>query len=195
MSNLFVGSIYKNVVIMPRSSLTLPSLCRALAMRDAEFLDVLENVEALTDPENKNYFAALTGRDMNEVDDTDGDSPHIKKLKEFLDLMNGELVLYLVLLFVAFAILLLIVQLSTNSDEPALVVIDYIITIFFAIEVSSKLGAYCIVYGEIDTFLLDPLNFIDVAVGERRVGEDTVRCLMQRLTPKRACGGESLGAL
>mgnify|MGYP000055711346 CR=1 FL=1 len=133
----------------------------SLSKRDGEFLDILKNVDSLSDPNETNYIAALRGN--NERKGTKQEEQDTTA-QQFLNFMNGKLMLYVVLMFVGFAIILLIAQLVTEGHSLVIEIVDYFITAFFAIEVTSKLGAFALIHGEIDTFLLDPLNAIDVTV-------------------------------
>ena len=145
-------------------------LNKALDKKDGEFLAKLENVEFLTDPDERTYMEAITGqlgwknKDQMEEEERVGElSITTRRMTDFLEFMNGATMLYVVLGMVFCACVLLVSQ-AVVGDEPVLEVCDYVITTFFALEVLSKIVAFSYVHGEIDTFLLDPLNAIDVGV-------------------------------
>ena len=151
--------------------LNSPLVQKSLALKDEEFLDVLESVEELTDPDHPEYLAAIHGttieRERKLAEEKEKEDNRISRLVDwtstFLDFMNGQAVLIFVLLVVAFAIAVLVVQFAIGSD-PALDSINLAITTFFTVELVSKMAAHFHVRGEVDSFLLDILNFIDFAV-------------------------------
>ncbi|GMH53038.1 hypothetical protein TrLO_g6616 [Triparma laevis f. longispina] len=145
------------------------TISKALAQKDDEFLDILENSAEITNPDDPEYIAALRGTTLEEekrlmsAQAAARLDPRTVFATKVLNTMNGTAALFLVLFVVFLAIILLIVQFVSGSNET-LAAMDTVITIFFVIELVVKASSHAYVHREIDSFLLDFLNFIDVLV-------------------------------
>ena len=131
----------------------------ALKKKDDEFLEVLENVENLTDPENPEWVEVLTGHHIDSLK-----NEKIDRAKVLLDFLQGSKMLVFVLTLVLIAACATIVGMALDSDVQILVDIEFVISIFFMVELTLRIGAYMKVHGELDSFVMDPLNDIDVLV-------------------------------
>lgn len=156
----------KVVPAMKKSEKIISALCK----KDDEFLDVLENSEKLTSPDNAEYIAALKGTSVAEemrLEEVRKAQEHNDKMEIFcgklLSILNGPKALVIVLTVVFFAIIVLMIQLVGETNS-ALNVMDFLITFFFTIELVVKGACHVYVHKEVDTFLLDIMNFIDFAV-------------------------------
>ena len=119
----------------------------ALAKKDNEFLERLEDVENLTDPENPEWVEALTGFKLNKEDHNSQKTPKVEVLLNFL---LGKSVLFFILTLVAIAAAATILQMTLDDDVPLLMGIEFVISSFFMIELVLRVGAYMKVHGELD---------------------------------------------
>ena len=145
-------------------------LQEALNKKDNEFLDVLENCESQTSPANPEYIAALKGTsirdekrlELERLAHLDADNLNLA-CQKVLSTLNGQAALVAVLAVVFLAVIILIVQLIVGQSE-ALKVVDRVVTGFFFAELFVKAACHFYIHKELDSFLMDLLNFIDVIV-------------------------------
>ena len=175
----------------------------ALDAKDREFVEMVEAVEKLTDPDDLEYCEAATGENMAAGDDEESKVTLRDCCVRILDVLGSKnflfLILFLTLLGTCTTIISMVVNTvdeeshdsiervvnssafnttftpwRTNSTtttytytvnaNPFLAALELVVSWIFIIELVVRISAYVYVEQEIDEFLIDPLNAVDVVV-------------------------------
>jgi hypothetical protein len=143
-----------------------PRVSQALVKKDQEFVALMESCESLTDPDNPDYLEAATGISASSIstDDEKEKKGFVDYCRLYLDFLGGMQVLAVILLLTLGAVIITVLQLAVNLDDPAADVMDLVVSWVFIFELSTRMAAYMVVNGEMETFIFDPLNDVDIFV-------------------------------
>ena len=134
---------------------------------DDDLLSIVESVEELTDPEDREYLEAGVGfsvyKKKKKTRLTYGEM-FFRGNYKVLKVLQGTRMLFLILVLVAVAAACTISGIALNTDISWVVEIENYITWFFIVELGLRVTTYLVVHHELDTFLVDPLNLCDILV-------------------------------
>jgi len=136
----------------------------ALDAKDDQFVALMENCEAMTDPENRDYLEAATGITQSVKSEKEKKMTFSDVCFVYLEFLGGMGVLAVILFLTFGAITITVLQMTAGLDSPIADVIELIVSWVFIVELSTRMIAYAFYHGEIETFVFDPLNDIDIAV-------------------------------
>ena len=139
----------------------------AMAKKDIEFITLIEDVEARTDPDDIEYLEAGSGQSLSNLDDDESWWSRLtfhNVCEWTLDMILGSKMLAVILTLTLVAAVATGWQMAASKDIQWMKDAEYYISWFFIVELTVRIFAWLKVKKEFDNFLLDPLNLIDMLV-------------------------------
>ncbi|GMI18059.1 hypothetical protein TrLO_g4475 [Triparma laevis f. longispina] len=131
-------------------------------------LSTVEEVDRFSDPMDREYLEAGIGFSIYQKKKKKGKRSlrerwgHLQT--QTLKMLQGTRMLVLILTFVMIAAVCTITQIAQDATILWVNTVEEVITWFFIVELTIRVWTYIHVYGELDSFLFDPLNLCDILV-------------------------------
>ncbi|GMI08106.1 hypothetical protein TrVE_jg11753 [Triparma verrucosa] len=131
-------------------------------------LSTLEQADRLSNPMDREYLEAGLGFSIYQKKKKNGKRTLKEKWSRLqtqtLKILQGTRMLIIILTFVLIAACCTIIQIAQDETIQGVVLVEEAITWFFIVELAIRVETYIHVYGELDSFLFDPLNLCDILV-------------------------------